>query len=98
MYPRLQHPFGGWNFRFKPGVNGHRLAQGPAQSLEGPLYDMVGVAAADLAQVEGKAGMLRKAFHKFIHQLGVKGPDLLRGDVQAVVVAAPAGDVDGASG
>ena len=56
---------------------------------------MVGVAACQLAQVEGDARILGKGDPEFLIQLGVIVAHLFRGNFQRVVTAAPAGDVHG---
>ena len=57
---------------------------------------MVGVAAGQLPDMEGDLGVDGKGLHELVHQLGVEGANLLGGDVQVLIVPAPAGQVHGA--
>ena len=56
---------------------------------------MVAVVPRQLADVDGHVPPAGQGDEKFLHQLRVKGPDLLGGDVEVIAQHPPAGEVNG---
>src|SRR5207249_3847807 len=90
----LERALRGWDGSFRARIRLQRHAQGPRERLEHSLALVMRVVAAQVVDMQRHLGVVGKTLEEFVHQVHVEVADQRALELDVVLEARPAGEID----